>query len=60
MRWFILSYITVTETANKWGITDRQVRIMFSHGRIKGAYKSGRAWLIPDDAVYPTDGRTIH
>lgn len=54
-----MSYITVTEIANKWGITDRQVRMMCSQGRIKGAYKSGRAWLIPDDAVYPADGRTL-
>ncbi len=55
----MLSYLTVNEIAKKWGLADRQVRIMCSQGKIKGAYKSGRAWLIPDDSVYPADGRTL-
>lgn len=50
-------YITVKEAAKKWGISDRRVRILCSEGKIEGAYKSGRAWMIPIDAVKPSDGR---
>jgi Fic family protein len=54
-----MDYISALEAAKKWGITDRQVRTMCIGGKIKGSYKSGRAWLIPVDAVRPSDGRTI-
>lgn len=50
-------YITVKEAAKKWGISDRRVRILCESGKIEGAYKSGRAWKIPIDAVKPSDGR---
>ena len=50
-------YITVKQAAEKWGISDRRVRILCSEGKIPGAYQEGRAWKIPYDAVKPTDGR---
>lgn len=50
-------YITVKQAAQKWGISDRRVRILCSQGRIPGAYRQGRAWRIPYDAIKPTDGR---
>lgn len=50
-------YITVKEAAKKWSISDRRVRILCKSGKIEGAYKSGRAWKIPIDAVKPSDGR---
>lgn len=50
-------YITVKEAAKKWGISDRRVRILCSDGKIEGSYKSGRVWMIPIDAVKPSDGR---
>lgn len=50
-------YITVKQVAEKWGISDRRVRILCSEGKIPGAYQEGRAWKIPYDAVKPTDGR---
>ncbi len=50
-------YITVKQTAEKWGISDRRVRTLCSEGKIPGAYQDGRGWKIPYDAIKPTDGR---
>ncbi|MCC8196716.1 MAG: Fic family protein [Ruminococcus sp.] len=50
-------YITVKEAAEKWGISDRRIRVLCSEGKIPGAYQEGRGWKIPDDAKKPADGR---
>ena len=50
-------YITVKQAAEKWGISDRRVRVLCSEGKIPGAYQEGKAWKIPHDAAKPTDGR---
>lgn len=50
-------YITVKEAAEKWNISDRRVRALCQEGKIPGAYRDGRAWKIPNDAVKPSDGR---
>lgn len=50
-------YITAKQAAEKWGVSDRRVRILCSEGKIPGAYQEGRSWKIPSDAVKPTDGR---
>lgn len=50
-------YITVKEAAEKWGISDRRVRILCAEGKIAGAFQQGRGWKIPIDAVRPADGR---
>lgn len=50
-------YMTVKQIASKWRISDRRVRILCSKGKIIGAYREGRSWKIPNDAIKPTDGR---
>ncbi len=50
-------YITVKQAAEKWGISDRRVRILCSEGKISGAFQEKRAWKIPYDATKPTDRR---
>lgn len=50
-------YMTVKQAAEKWGISDRRVRILCAKGKISGAYQEGRGWKIPVNAVKPTDGR---
>ncbi|MEG2523022.1 MAG: Fic family protein [Lachnospiraceae bacterium] len=50
-------YITVKEVAQKWGISDRRVRILCAEGKITGAFQQGRGWKIPIDAVKPIDSR---
>lgn len=39
--------ITVKEAAKLWGITERRVTVLCKEGRIKGAYKKNRSWVIP-------------
>ncbi|MCM1127110.1 MAG: helix-turn-helix domain-containing protein [Lachnospiraceae bacterium] len=55
----IEGYITVQDTAKKWGITVRSVQIMCAEGKIKGVTKFGKAWAIPVDAQKPTDNRVV-
>ena len=50
-------YMTVKETAAKWGVSDRRIRVLCSEGKIPGAYQEGRGWKIPIDAEKPADGR---
>jgi hypothetical protein len=47
-------FITVQEAADKWGITPRQVQILCKAGRIDGATRMSRIWIIPDKAEKPT------
>lgn len=50
-------FMTVKQAAEKWGISDRRVRILCAEGKIPGAYQKGRGWNIPADATKPSDGR---
>ena len=50
-------YITIKQAAEKWGISDRRVKVLCSEGKIPGAYQEGRVWKIPYDVTKPTDGR---
>lgn len=48
-----MEFLSVSETAKKWGISERSVRNYCSNGRIKGAQLIGKTWSIPFDAVKP-------
>ena len=50
-------FMTVKQAAEKWGLSDRRVRILCAEGKIPGAFQEGRGWKIPMDAVKPADGR---
>lgn len=50
-------FMTVKQAAEKWGLSDRRVRILCAEGKIPGAFQEGRSWKIPADAVKPADGR---
>ena len=47
-------YMTAQETAEKWGVTVRQVQILCKEERIAGAERMGKIWIIPEDAPTPT------
>lgn len=53
----MIMFMTVKEASEKWGISDRRVRVLCSEGKIPGAYQEGRGWKIPIDACKPIDGR---
>ena len=50
-------YITLKEAAEKWGISERRIRILCTDGRIEGATKMGPMWVIPADSFKPDDKR---
>ena len=51
------SFISVKDAAKLWGITDRQIYNLCRNGRIKGATKVGRSWMIPGEIEKPVDLR---
>lgn len=52
-----MSYITVREAAYKWNVSTRRVQFLCSQDRIKGAYRFGKSWMIPETAVLPNARR---
>ena len=50
-------FMSTKEAAERWGISNRRVRVLCSEGKIPGAYQEGRRWKIPQDAVKPADRR---
>lgn len=53
----MLEYISVSETAKKWGISERRVQKLCEDNRIPGIAKFSYMWLIPKDAEKPKDKR---
>ena len=49
--------MTSKEAAQLWGISERRVAVLCREGRIEGARKEGRSWLIPVRAEKPADQR---
>lgn len=49
--------MSVRDAARLWKISERRVSTLCRNGKIDGAFKKGRAWLIPVDAKKPVDGR---
>lgn len=52
-----MDYISASEAAVKWGISERRVQKLCEESRIPGVMRFGRMWLIPKDAEKPTDRR---
>ena len=50
-------FMTAKQASEKWGISDRRIRVLCSEGKIPGAYQEGRSWKIPMDTKKPADGR---
>lgn len=48
-----MKYLTVSETAKKWSISERSVRNYCAEGKIDGAIIFGKTWKIPDNATKP-------
>lgn len=52
-----MDYMTLKQASEKWGISPRMINYYCSAGRIAGAEKMGKVWLIPKDTEKPIDGR---
>lgn len=56
-RHFRMRYLSVSEVARRWGVSERTVRNWCAVGKIRGAFLTGKTWNIPEDAVRPKRGR---
>lgn len=52
-----MEYLTSVEMSEKWGITSRRISVLCAEGRIEGAIKKGKTWLIPSETKKPADAR---
>lgn len=52
-----MDLMTTSEMADVWGISSRRIALLCSQGRVEGAIKKGKTWLIPDSAKKPVDPR---
>jgi len=53
----IMEYISCSDAAKKWGISERRVQILCKENRIEGVFKIGYMWLIPCHIKKPLDKR---
>lgn len=54
-----MEYLTVTQAAQKWGISTRRVRLLCANGEIAGVTRKGNLYLIPASAEKPLDKRKL-
>ncbi len=54
-----MKFVTVTEIAKQWGVSERTVRKYCACGRINGAFLAGSKWNIPTNATRPGLSRKI-
>jgi len=52
-----MRYLSIKETANKWGLSGRRVQILCAQGRLDGVIRIGSTWGIPETACKPADAR---
>ncbi len=48
-----MNYLSVAETAKRWGIAERTVRNYCANGKIPQAFLVGKTWSIPESAQRP-------
>ena len=52
-----MEYLTTVEMSEKWNISPRRIGMLCAEGRIAGAVKKGKTWLIPEHTEKPLDAR---
>ena len=48
-----MRYLSVTEIAKKWDVSERSVRNYCAQGRVNGTFLTGKTWNIPENAKKP-------
>ena len=52
-----MEYMSISQAAEKWGISPRRIQVLCKQERIPGASRMGYVWAIPTDAEKPKDAR---
>ena len=53
-----MRFVKSRDIAEAWGVSPRAVQIWCQEGKIGGAQRFGRVWMVPEDATRPIDRRT--
>jgi hypothetical protein len=53
----MMKYLSVTQTAEEWGISKRRIQTLCNEGRVEGAVRIGYSWAIPNNVSKPSDAR---
>ena len=54
-----MEILTAKQAVEEWDISARRVAILCAEGRIDGALKAGKTWLLPADSKKPQDVNSI-
>lgn len=52
-----MDFMSISEAAEKWNISNRRIQVLCAQERIPGACRIGNMWAIPKDAEKPLDAR---
>jgi hypothetical protein len=52
-----MDFMIAKQAAEKWNVSERRIQQLCETGRIPGAVRPARDWLIPKDAPKPEDRR---
>lgn len=52
-----MDFLTTAEMSEIWHISPRRISLLCSEGRVEGAVKKGKTWLLPKNAKKPDDPR---
>lgn len=53
-----MNYISIKDASASWNLSERRIRVLCNEGRIPGAKKDRKSWLIPENANKPSDVRS--
>ena len=54
-----MEFISVTEFAEKYGLSERTVRNYCATGKLEGAFRVGKTWNIPTHALVPSKRKKV-
>lgn len=52
-----MTYLSIRQVSEKWGISKRRIQTLCAEERIPGAMRVDYSWVIPEDAEKPADAR---
>ena len=53
-----MKYLSVSQVAKKWNLSQRTIRNYCSSGKIEGAFLTGKTWNIPQEAKMPKTAKS--